>query len=68
MVVVTMPSVERSPGGTTYTAPLTPSIVKSSSGACLSPPLSPSSDSEEATGQDLVSKKHHGLSLDIYVM
>ena len=54
-MVVTMPSVERSPGGTAWTVPMTSPIVKSSSGGCMSPPMSPSSDSEEATQQDLVS-------------
>jgi hypothetical protein len=54
MALVTMPSVERSPGGTAWKVPLMSPIIKSATGSCLSPPLSPSSDSEGATQQDLV--------------
>lgn len=54
MAIVTMPSVEKSPGGTSWTAPMTSPVVKSSSGLCLSPPLSPNSESDVAAQQDLV--------------
>jgi hypothetical protein len=54
MAAVTMPAIEKSPGGTSWTAPMTSPLIKSTAGLCLSPPLSPNSESEVTTQQDLV--------------
>jgi len=51
LVVVSMPSVEKSPGGTTWTLP---SRHSSASGTCLSPPMSPKSETDDPNGPNNV--------------